>query len=124
MNNTIGETFQSSSIEEFFVDVLAYCRHYLGAIPPRISQAKYAGRYTGVFFLEPVPYVQDEIRKESKEEAALLHQAIWIAYYMEGYNPIRVPLFSTERATSTSRRVGFILQHAGVDRVNANELLH
>ncbi len=77
-----------------FPDVIAYSR--LGNIfPPIIS----CDRYSGVFLIDPVPFQNDSVRWESKEQARVIHDEIERAYRELNYDIVKVPVLSPkERA--------------------------
>jgi predicted ATPase len=59
----------------------------------------YKFRYEAVFFLEPLPLVNDDIRTETLEIAQKLNQLIYQSYIECDYDPIRVPVMSIEERT-------------------------
>lgn len=99
----------SVAVDEFFVDrgIIdndAYARSGNVRIPESVKKFS-KHRYKKVFFLEPLPdYVNDNQRKESKEDAAKLHKAIRRAYERYGYRIIDVPFMEPKK------RVEFILK--------------
>ncbi len=80
-------------------DSLAYFKYHNFEIPDEIlEQSKpKKTKYEIVFFLEPVGYKCDEVRKESKEEAEKIHKRIYDVYNELGYNIIKVPFMSVEK---------------------------
>lgn len=75
-------------------DIIAYSR--LGSIEP-IELPKH--RYAGVFLIDPVPFQNDSVRWESKEQARIIHDEIERAYLELNYKIVKVPVLSPkERA--------------------------
>jgi len=86
------------------VDSLAYYQYHGFEIPLDVLEEsrKENTDYDLVFFLDFVPYVNDEIRKEDEKEAKKAHNLIYNSYKKLGYKIIRVPLMSVQE------RVNFI----------------
>jgi len=83
-------------------DSLAYYKlHHLPVAD--VYQHLYSYRYERVFFLEQLPYIQDEVRTETLEIADKLNRLIYQSYIECDYDPIMVP------AMGISERVRFIL---------------
>jgi len=75
-------------------DIIAYSR--LGNIAP-IELPSH--RYSGVFLIDPVPFQNDSVRWESKEQARVIHDEIERAYRELNYSIVKVPVLSPkERA--------------------------
>jgi predicted ATPase len=70
-------------------DGLAYLRFY--GISESVIRLPEVWRYDEVFYLEQLPYVRDEIRFETPEEARRISELLWEVYRELGYAPIRVP---------------------------------
>lgn len=80
-------------------DALAYFEYNNFKIPKDVlenSKLKKT-KYKKIFFLDFVPYKNDEIRRESKEEAQKIHKLIYDTYADFGYEIIRVPFMSVEK---------------------------
>lgn len=71
---------------------------------PALDEALKASRYEAVFLLDRVPYVKDNVRVETPQEAAELHERIGNAYRNAGMTVLRVPLMSL------GKRADFILE--------------
>lgn len=95
-------------LDRGIVDGKAFC--ILGNVPvSEIVDRVAPGRYDKVFVLDRLPeYKNDSERKESAEEAALIHTRIVDCYVELGYEPIVVPVLPPED------RVRFILDRVGV----------
>jgi predicted ATPase len=86
-------------------DSFAYLSLTHDSPPPELIEVAKKVRYDHVFFLDPLPfYEQDALRAESKAEAQRIQKMIHQAYRRCGYEPIRV-LFDTVEG-----RVWFILE--------------
>lgn len=81
-------------------DTIAYSR--LGNIEPVELPTH---RYAGVFLIDPVPFQNDSVRWESKEQARIIHDAIENAYRDLDYAVIKVPVLSP------NERAEFIVKH-------------
>jgi len=80
------------------VDSLAYFKYHGFKIPIEIlenSKPQNTG-YEIIFILDFVPYVKDDIRKESKEEAEEIHKVIYKVYEELKYKIVKVPFMSVE----------------------------
>jgi len=92
-------------------DQVAYS-WYKNKIPSGFIEEKVvAERYAKYVFVAPPwkeIYVQDEIRKESFEEASLIHSYIIKSYHEYGYETVELPL------TTPEMRVRFILNFLGM----------
>ena len=92
-------------------DQVAYS-WYKSKIPSDFIEEKaLAERYAQYVFVAPPwkeIYVQDEIRKETFEEATLIHSLIVKSYHNYGYETVDLPL------TTPVMRVRFILDFLGV----------
>lgn len=80
-------------------DALAYLEYGKFKIPEEFleeSRPEKTG-YELIFFLDFVPYKNDEIRKESEKEAQIIHKTIYDIYSGLGYRIIEVPLMSVEK---------------------------
>lgn len=84
--------------------------------PEIIVEVKY--RYAGVFLLDRIPYQNDYGRIEDESEAARIHGLIGFSYELLGYDPIRVPVFSSNEEVSIRTRAEFIIDH--IKKVNPN----
>ncbi|HID55623.1 TPA: hypothetical protein EYP37_03775 [Candidatus Poribacteria bacterium] len=76
-------------------DGLAYLRFY--GVPESVIRLPPNWRYDAVFYLEQLPYVKDEIRFETPEEARRISDLLWKVYRELGYDPINVPAMEVER---------------------------
>jgi predicted ATPase len=89
------------------IDGYAYAR--MGNVqPPEVIERLGRDRYSAVFILDPLPgYVTDPARRENKEEALRIHDAIVDAYKRFDYAPVIVPvLVPEERASFIVRLIG------------------
>ena len=91
------------------VDNLAYCE-WGGIKPPENLQAAVKdSTYHKVFLLQQLNHFEnDEVRKESPEDAVRLQGLVKKAYESQGYQVIEVPPWPVEK------RVEFILGHVSV----------
>lgn len=87
-------------------DSLAYYKLYRLPIS-ELYHHFYTFRYEAVFFLEPLPLVNDDVRIETLEVTQKLNQLIYQSYVECDYDPIRVPVMSIEERTQ------FILEQLG-----------
>lgn len=90
-------------------DGIAYLRFY--NLPPELIPFPKGRRYDLVFYLEQLPYVKDEVRFETPEEAARIARLIKAVYEELGYDPIPVPPLPIEERADlvvklTSERLG------------------
>lgn len=93
-------------IDRGLPDSLAYCR--VGGInPPEILEKEnLRDRYDKVFIIEPLRALENTtVRREGKELAVKIHEAIKQAYTELGYTPVSIPDCGIEE------RVGMILSH-------------
>jgi predicted ATPase len=97
-------------LDRGILDGHAYCTFYFGAVPERFMKPE-VRRYDLVFVLDPLPYIDDDVRSETHEQAMKIHDLLIKVYEEYGYEVIRVPDFGIEK------RVEFVL-----DKVN--KLLH
>ena len=83
-------------LDRGLIDGYGYCK--IAGIPaPELVQRHGKGRYSHIFFLEPLPvYDNDAVRYESKEQGKKIHNAISEAYREYGYEPIFVPVLPPE----------------------------
>ncbi|MBI3334809.1 ATP-binding protein [Candidatus Pacearchaeota archaeon] len=86
-------------------DNLAYARLLLGSVPEEIGKAANLHVYDTVFLLDLLSFLSDSVRKETPEEAQLIHHEIERTYKQRGHNLIKVPVLPV------SERVAFILTH-------------
>jgi len=68
-----------------------------------------SNKYAGVFLLDRLPFEKDYARTEDEEVAERIHNNIGLNYRIFGYNPIRVPVFSSNREISIEKRADFII---------------
>ncbi len=81
-------------------DSHAYCKYHLNFIPKEIEYFDLSKRYTKVFILDRLKFVNDGIRLEKNEnEALLIHNHIIRSYENLGYKPIFVPVLDIEQRT-------------------------
>jgi len=97
-------------LDRGLVDGCGYCA--VEEVPiPLIVRWFGRKRYTKVFYLERLPYINDEHRKEDPVLAAKIHHEILKAYAAFGYEVVAVPVMPPED------RANFILSHVSGDRV-------
>ncbi|MFN3233887.1 MAG: AAA family ATPase [Gammaproteobacteria bacterium] len=77
----------------------------IGDVPDYVRQACQTFRYKQIFFMEQLPFENDDIRHEDEAMARKISQLILDAYSSFGYHPILVPPLSIER------RLNMILEH-------------
>jgi len=80
-------------------DSLVYFKYHGFEIPKDVleeSKKENTG-YEIIFLLDFVPYVRDDVRDESKEEAEKIHQVIYNTYAELGYKIVRVRLMSVKK---------------------------
>jgi predicted ATPase len=81
------------------IDGIGYCNHF-GIELPRNLPNNLKNRYSRVFVLDPLSsYVNDDARRESKEESRAVHSSIIRAYTNLGYEPNICPAVSIEERT-------------------------
>lgn len=82
-------------------DILAYITHGNQAIFPDLETALQNHIYDKVFILTPAEeiYETDEERRESFENAVLIHKQLVAAYQSLGYTPIEIPLLPLDKRT-------------------------
>lgn len=84
-------------------DSIAYYR-MIGEIPEFVIKAAKRFRYRRVFFLDPLSFSTDRVRRENHEVANRLGRYIYDAYVELGYDLVRVPVLPV------AERVSFILE--------------
>jgi len=84
-------------------DGMAYLRFY--KVPLRLVPFPREWRYDLVFYLEQLPYVRDDVRFETPEEAAEIARLIREVYEELGYDPIPVPPLPIEERADLVVRV-------------------
>jgi len=79
-------------------DSLAYFKYHNFIIPKKIlNLIKNKKPYELIFFLDFVPYQNDEVRYETKEQAEKIHKIIYNTYAELNYKIIKVPLMSIKK---------------------------
>lgn len=68
-------------------------------------------RYEKVFMLSPLPMEIDAVRAEATALKTRVVEEMNRAYRYFGYDPIHVPTFDSDPATSIQKRFNFILSH-------------
>ena len=97
-------------LDRGILDNLAYCDVNDIPAPKELLELKSSHKYSAVFLLDPLPfYTIDMQRKEDRETAQKVHEAINKVYKEEGYNIIIVPVLSP------SERAKFIIEHVLVN---------
>ena len=87
-------------------DIIGYINHGRKKIFENLKISNQENRYDHVFILPPWEeiYKTDNERRETFNDAKLIHKEIEKAYVTSGYQPIKVPL------DSTTNRIKFILK--------------
>jgi len=97
-------------IERGLPCIFAYSEYYLGRLPRKFDRDLCFGRYSSVFSLEGLPFVQDGVRVEGSEvEADKIQDSIMRVYEDCEYDVVDVPIFSSDKVESVGMRVDFIL---------------
>jgi len=98
-------------------DVLGYSNLANINLGEKILHRIKKANYTKVFFLEQLDiFHTDDVRKESKEEADKIHEAIFEAYENLGFEIIKVP------SLPVKERVEFILEKIGMPKVPSKKV--
>ena len=84
-------------------DSVAYYKN-IGILPKHVIDAAKMNHYKGIFFLEALPLVSDNIRKEDQDTANRIGFLIREAYQQLGYTLVDIP------ATNVQERIKLILQ--------------
>jgi predicted ATPase len=112
---------ESSFFDRSALEGVAYSLLKLGKIPEPLASYDFRNKYTQVFFLERLPFVQDGLRVEKDDaEAERVHQAIYGIYRGYGYDPITVPVFPGSFEESVAKRVEFILSRLEILKGGVN----
>lgn len=100
---------EAKEIPVFFdrglIDNLAYIKVFGGELDDVTTNIISKANYTKVFILDPVEYLQDEVRKEDPELAKKIHKAIHDVYTEKSFKVLKVPLMPV------NQRIDFILQN-------------
>ncbi|HLF53619.1 MAG TPA: ATP-binding protein [Candidatus Nanoarchaeia archaeon] len=98
-------------------DIIAYCLLNAINVPKDFANRDlFANRYSGIFILERMPFLQDGGRIERDDfEAQRAHERIIEAYTGCGYSLVSVPIFQIGRV-GIERRVEFICNYVQNDR--------
>ena len=78
-------------LDRSIIDGLAYCLEAQIRVP-KLEAAIKNTHYDLVFLLDPLPYNQDNARREDAMKARHLHNLIAQVYEQCGYHPITVPV--------------------------------
>lgn len=100
-------------MDRSLIDCYTYTDLFVKPWPKEIFETSLTQRYSKVFVLEPLPYIQNDVRIEKDEKEALaIHKRLVEDYKARRYNPINVPVMSIEERTD------FILKRCGLPRFN------
>ncbi len=84
-------------LDRGILDGIAYCRLDGQKPLPEMIDLMQTHRYDSIFLLEPLPfYSKDNQRKETPEQARIIHDAIAQVYSEAGYKLIPVPFLSPQ----------------------------
>lgn len=86
-------------------DTVAYTRFHKERVDDFLEDLVKKCGYKKIFLLNPLPYVADYARNESKEEQDTLHKLLYFAYADFGFDVVKVPVFDVEK------RVQFVLDN-------------
>lgn len=83
-------------------DSIAYMRlHKVDEAPARAAARQ--SQYRTVFILDPLPYLEDYARNESRDQVEVLDELLEQAYREHGYTVVRVPVGPVEERAATIR---------------------
>lgn len=98
-------TDETHFLDRGVIDNLAYCEWGKIDPPGNLKDASKQTDYHTVFLLEPLPHMEnDDVRKETPEDRALLHTLLKKHYEAHGYQVVEVPPWPVQE------RVEFILK--------------
>ena len=94
-------------------DAVAYCVTAGFEPPTPLKDALKQQDYRAVFVLDPLPYKEDDARKENPEQALEIHEGLLEMYTSLGFEPIRVPVnFEASLEDSVRERAHFIVDQS------------
>ncbi len=104
-----GTTFLDRGIP----DGVAYCARSGVEPPTPLRDAVRSRHYKSVLVLDPIPYQNDESRKEDEVEAKRIHDQLIKTYRGLGLNPVSIPVdLSLPKEESIRKRAHTILEEA------------
>jgi len=93
-------------LDRSIVDSAGYCTYQGTPLPSIVLEGIHAARYSAVFFLEQLPfYENNKVRWENAEQARQLSGFIYGSYVKHGFIPIKIP------ATPLEHRIEEVLRH-------------
>ena len=109
-NSLVNKQYINVFLDRGLGDSLAYFKRNFNHVPIGFRKSL-AGRYSTIFFLEPIEFQNDGYRLEKNSEEAIdVHKFIEREYRNQGYDIIHVPLFNgkTEKE-AIEKRAEFVL---------------
>ena len=106
--------YESAFFDRSALEGITYSKLFMGRVPRELAEFDFRGRYTWIFILERLPFVDDGERVERDDaEAERVHNAIAMNYLEHGYSPLFVPLFPGKIEESLARRADYVLNLIG-----------
>jgi len=106
-------------LDRGIIDVQAYSKHLIGYTPKEILNTP-VKRYGIILALERLPLINDGLRRETEEEAKIIHQKIIQAYIDAGYTPEIIPVMSIkERLKYILEKINEI-EHKATDKLSCD----
>lgn len=102
-------------LDRSLIDTLAYY-DVLGKNVTKISDIVSQRKYKKVFYFERLEFVDDGIRNESEVDTENIDKKLIQHYKAQGYEIIKVPIFSEEKEESIEKRLEFVEMNIRCDR--------